>query len=139
MNAEHRQILNMLAEGKITPDEAERLMEAVGKPAAEKPEAEACCGGKTPKFLCVKVEPKAGGKDRVDIRIPLMLIKAGVKLGSMLPGDATDKIKASLGEKGIDLDLKNMDKTDINQFIAALTENHIDVESDKESVRIYCC
>ena len=139
MNAEHRQILNMLAEGKITPDEAERLMEAVGKPSPEKPETAACCEGSTPKFLCVKVEPKAGGKERVDIRIPLMLIKAGVKLGSMLPENARDKINASLGDKGIDLDLKNLDKSDLNEFIKALTENHINVESEEESVRIYCC
>jgi hypothetical protein len=37
MNEQRRQILEMLAEGKITADEAERLIDAVGREQPEPP------------------------------------------------------------------------------------------------------
>lgn len=143
MSEERKRVLQMLAEGKISADEAERLLTALdGSPAGE-----TCCGGtsgKKPRFLCVKVNCEPGSPhhhrhQNVDIKIPVMLLKAGVKLGSLLPEESRDRFKARLAEKGINFDLSQIDSKNIDTFLDALCEQSIDVDSDHEKVRIYCC
>jgi hypothetical protein len=140
MSEERRKILDMLAQGKIDVDEAERLLQAVGE--KHKPEAKtaptAAVPGE-PKYLKVKVEPKDGrSKDRVNITVPLLLIKAGIKLGSVLPNSARNKIAARLGEKGIDIDLKNLDPEALQDIFRALKEMRIEVDEEDEKVEVYC-
>ena len=141
MNEESRRILNMLAEGKVNAQEAEKLLEAV---AGRDSDISADGGGgfdhAKPKFLRILVEPKAESKkgDRVNIRIPIMLIKAGVKLGSMLPDEARDKVNSALREKGIHFDLGKINDDSMSEVIKALTRMSIDVDDDEEKVRIFC-
>ncbi len=139
MSEERRRILDMLQEGKITADEAERLMDAMGNTTGQTAAPEACCvPKKKAKYLCVLVEPKVAGKDRVNIKIPLLLVKAGAKLGAMMPNGTQSKISGALKEKGFDIDLNKMDSETIDAFIEALTQTSIDVDDTKEVVRIYC-
>jgi len=141
MSEERKRVLQMLAEGKISTDDAERLLSALGDAAP----AEACCdtaGGKKPKFLCVKVNCEPGSHHRhenVDIKIPVMLLKAGVKLGSLLPEESRSKFKSHMAEKGLNFDLSQLDSKNIDAFLQALSESAIDIDADKEKVRIYCC
>ena len=66
MNENRRQILQMLAEGKISADEAERLISAVEEPSATK---SSDVGGKDrPKYLRVQVDSEDGGGSRVFVR-----------------------------------------------------------------------
>jgi len=144
MNTERKQILQMLAEGKINPDEAERLLAALEQggspaPAAVDPKPES---GRKPKYLCITVRAEPGSdrdRENVDVKIPIVLLKAGVKLGSLVPEGAKDRFSAQLGEKGIDFDLNRLDAEKLEELIGALTETSIDVDSDKEKVRIFCC
>lgn len=143
MSDERRQILQMLADGKINADEAERLLTALeAKKGSEETCAAAVPGGGKPKFLHIKVESDPGshgGHENVDIKIPLMLVKAGMKLGSLVPENARNKLNAHLGEKGFDIDLNQLDAEKIDIILQALTESSIDVDSENEKVRIYCC
>src|SRR5580704_10081496 len=87
MSEHRRQILEMLSVGKITADEAERLIAALEKdaPSGGAPVAANC---PAPKYLRVMVEQE---KDRdgdtlaktVNIRVPLQLLRAGVRLASL--------------------------------------------------------
>jgi hypothetical protein len=143
MSTERKQILAMLAEGKIDVDEAEKLLEAVGlSPETgfeedELPDKKR----KNPKFLCVQVEPKdptSGKGERVNVRVPLMLVKAGIKLGSLLPKGTKAKVGDALQDKGLNIDLGNLDKVALNDLIEGLTETSIEVDDDNEKVRVYC-
>ena len=145
MNDERRQILAMLAENKITVDEAERLLNALNEPGERRePAAEAARSDsegkkKNPKFLCVQVLPKnREGKrgDKVNIKVPLFLLKTGLKFKGVLPEEVGEKIKAKLGEKGIDL--TGLDEKSFDELVQGLTELSIDVDDEDEQVRICC-
>lgn len=144
MSDEKRQILDMLAEKKITVDDAEKLLEALGSIGSSESEADSGSGNstiqmkKTPKFLKILVTPKNEKGDSVKIKIPLFLIKAGVKLGSILPVEARDKLNKAMGEKGFDFDLNKLDSKSLDELLKALQEFSIDVDDEDETVKIYC-
>ncbi len=141
MNDQRKQILEMLGGGKISADEAERLLDVLNEGAAEDAVPIGGNGEKKPKYLHVKVNSEEGsghGHGNVDIKVPLALLKAGIKLGTLMPERAKDKFHSHLADKGIDLDLKNMDSEKIEQLVRALQDNPIEIESDKESVKIFC-
>ncbi len=146
MSSEKRRILDLLAQGRISADEAERLLTAVEQPEGT-PEAELTEGtGKKPRFFCVKVDAKNGHslghghhRDHVNIKIPLALIKAGVKLGSVLPEGTRDRVQGHLSGHGLNLDLKKLDSENIEELIKVLQETSIDIEDEDETVKIYCC
>lgn len=158
MSEERRKILDMLASGKITVEQAEKLLNAIGEvnvethrvghkestdyDAGESHESQGENKDRTnPKFLRILVN--SAGKDgrppeQVNIKIPLGIIKAGMKLGSVIPSSAKEKINRKLGEKGIDLDLNNLDSNTIGELLMALKEMKIEVnDSDGEQVRIF--
>ena len=92
---------------------------------------------KIPRYLFVKVDSTDG--DKVNIRVPLKIIRAGIKLKSLIPQDAQDKIDEKLGEKGVDFKLEDISDENIHEFMQALTEFEVNVEDRKgENVRIYC-
>ena len=139
MSNERKQILEMLAEGKINADEAERLLDAVDQNAREAKTVEATPNGKKPKFIHIQVEGAKGSKhENVNIKVPIMILKAGMKLGTMIPDQAKEKMSHHLGEKGINLDLSKLRSEDIDVMVAALSETSIDVDTDTEKVRIFC-
>jgi hypothetical protein len=135
MNEERKKVLQMLAEGKISADEAERLLEALENRISEASPATSLAETGLPKYLFVKVDSTSG--DKVNIRVPMKLIQAGIKLKSLLPLDAQDKINAQLSEKGINLDDFNTEN--LKDLLDALTELEVNVDDKKgDKVRIYC-
>jgi hypothetical protein len=142
MSDERKRILQMLAEGKISADEAERLLAALGERASAETDApEAVTVTRKPKFLHVKVQAEPGGNHRhknVDIKVPIMLLKAGMKLGTLLPEDARAQLNTHLSEHGLNLDLSQLDSEKIDILIQALTESSIDIDADDAQVKIFC-
>ncbi len=137
MNEERKKVLEMLAEGKISANEAERLLEALESKATETSPQTALTEtlNNLPKYLFVKVDSADG--DKVNIRVPLKLIKAGIKLKALLPQDAQDKVNAKLNEKGINLD--DFKAENFKDILDALTEFELNVDEKKgDKVRIYC-
>ena len=154
MNENRRRILDMLAEGKISSDEAERLLSLVDPPPTDEQtsianvETTASRG----KYLRVIVEPRdddgngndnahghehGGGGERVNIRIPMALIRAGMKLHALIPVEASEGINQRMRDKGIDVDLRNLKTEDLEQLIDALSDLEIDVQSHEHKVRIF--
>jgi hypothetical protein len=135
MNEQRKKVLEMLASGKISADEAERLLEALEGNATEASPAPPIAETGLPKYLFVKVDSTSG--DKVNIRVPMKLIQAGIKLKSLLPDDAQDKINAKLSEKGINLDDFNTEN--LKDLLDALSELEVNVDDKKgDKVRIYC-
>jgi hypothetical protein len=137
MNEERKKVLGMLENGKISADEAERLLEALESKTTEISSQAALTEtlDNLPKYLFVKVDAVDG--DKVNIRVPLKLVKAGIKLQALLPQDAQDKINAKLGEKGINLE--DFKAENFKEILDALTEFELNVDDKKgDKVRIYC-
>jgi hypothetical protein len=141
MTDNQRKILEMLADKKISVDEASRLLELVqtetGGGARETKQSKGL-----PKYLRVVVKSKAvDGKDdehgQVNVRVPMALIRAGVKFTSLIPPSAYNKVDAALKEKGIEFDLRNMKPDDIEELVSALSELEVDIQDGKEYVRVF--
>ena len=145
MSENRKRILDMLAEGKITADEAERLLTAVEQPGTGG--GGFFTAGETSKderkYLRVVVEPNPdggpGGKQqRVNVRVPMALIRAGVKLTSLIPSNATTKINEELHKSGVDFDVNNIKTEDLERLVDAMKDLEIDVEGGNEGkVKVY--
>jgi hypothetical protein len=144
MSEDRSRILNMLAEGKITAEEAERLLDALGTRAggAAAPGGPAIKGDPgplleaLPKFLYVKVNSENG--DTVDVKIPIALVRSGLKLTSLIPPQAMDQINSSMSEQGMSIDFSNLKPEDIDELVEALREMEISVDSaNGDKVRVY--
>jgi len=137
MNEETRKILDMLAHGKITVEEADKLLAAVGAAATGTPASRS--GNPAWKYLRVQVEPGPGSPhgERVNIRVPFKLIRAGLKFAALIPHDAQDKVHAALREKGLNIDLAKVTPEDLEDIVANLDDMTVEVDG-REKVRIFC-
>ena len=144
MSESQKKILEMLADKKINADEAYRLLSAL-EPGASAPEGapKTETGAKTkPKYLRCSVisghGDEHGGKGgHIHVRVPMTLIRSGVKLTSLLPREARDKVTSALEEKGIDFDMRNVKPEDLDELIEALSELEVNmVGSDGEVVKV---
>jgi len=136
MTDEKRKILDMLSEGKITVDEADRLLSAVSNNNGA---YSGSTGNKEPRYLRIMVEPgpKSKSPDKVNIRVPLKLIRAGLKLAALIPKSAQTQVNDALHEKGIEMDFSQIKPEDLENIVQQLDDLTVDVEG-KESVRIFC-
>src|ERR1700761_9584490 len=99
MSETRRQVLELLAAGKITAAEAERLIAALERdsvPSSGTPEIRR---GAKPKYLRVMVESddpseSSRGPIRVNTRVPMQLLRAGVRLASLIPPQARNHVDA---------------------------------------------
>ncbi len=68
----------------------------------------------------------------------MSLIRAGIKLTSLIPSEARDKVNLALHEKGIDFDERNLKPEEIEELIGALSDLEVDVISKTgEKVKVF--
>jgi hypothetical protein len=129
----------MLSAGKISVDEAERLLAALSQSPSGSDAGATTDKSFRPKYLRVMVEPAPGNKhgDRVNVRIPLNLIRAGLKWASFIPEHTQVKVGKALQEKGIQADFKNMTAEDLEELIVNLNDLQVDVEGE-EIIKVFC-
>jgi hypothetical protein len=152
MNEHRRQILEMLSAGKITADEAERLLAAVER---EAPSATSGNGSQSsatkPKYLRVLVDSDNGenpyhGPLKVNIRVPMQLLRAGVRLAGLIPPQAREHVNEAMRERGIPFDLSQIKPDNLEELVDQLNDLTIDVDVDnkggfgqeKVKVRVFC-
>jgi len=143
MSENQKRILEMLAEKKISVDEAYRLLSALktGADSSEGSDAGASRDSR-PKYLRVTVQPGSGQEaseqvQRVNIRVPVSLIRSGMKFASLVPPEARDKVTGALHEKGIDFDVRNLKPEDLETIIEALDDLEVDVANGREVVKVF--
>jgi hypothetical protein len=140
MNDDRRSILGMLAEGKITADEAERLLAALDR-SSPAPRIAAPSSNGAPKYLRVTVDTDDGdvdGPTKVNIRVPMQLLRAGVRLTSLIPPQARDQVNAELAKNGVPFDIGQLRPENLEDLVDQLTDLQVDVDQEKTKVRIYC-
>lgn len=140
MTEERRQILEMLAEGKVNADEADRLIGALGGASATAT-ATATAGQikPLPKFIRVMVDAKEGKDDKpvhINVRVPIALLRAGVRLASMIPSVAQDRINHALREQGMDFDVSQIKPENLNEVIDQLQDLSVDIDQQPDDVKI---
>jgi hypothetical protein len=155
MSENKKKILEMLAEGKISADDAYRLISAVE--SGERGQGDTGhantghedsgyqgAGVKTkPKYFRVTVMPREDCEDpkrvdHVNVRIPMSLVRAGIKLTALIPPEVMDKANSALREKGIDFDVRNIKPGDVEDLIEAMGDMQIDVNSAKgEKIKVF--
>ncbi|MFF3866135.1 hypothetical protein [Micromonospora sp. NPDC001898] len=142
MNEQRRQVLQMLAEGKITADEAERLIDALGREQPESPPGAVPRPKPRPKYLRVVVnsedDPGGDGPSRVNIRVPLQLLRAGVRLTSLIPPQALTKVNDELTRSGVPIDLTQLKPQHIEELVEHLDDLTVDVDQPDAKVQVFC-
>jgi hypothetical protein len=138
MNPDRRSILQMLGDGKISADEAERLLSAMerGDPA---PASTPARNG-APKYLRVLVDADdaANGPTKVNIRVPMALLRAGVRLTSLMPPHARDQINAEMARNGVPFDIGQMRPENLEEMLDQLNDLQVDVDQERTKVRVFC-
>ena len=134
MSEETRQVLELLSQGKVSVLEAEQLLQAVkaaGGQGREDRKVE-------PRFFRILVnKPAREGKkaEAVNIRVPITVVRGGLRLGALFPG-MLGKKKIQLGN-GSELDLSQVTYADLEAMIKDIGELTVDVDGDAQ-VRIRC-
>ena len=144
MSENRRQILDMLAAGKITADEAERLIAALERAPSSDPAGATTARRPLPKYLRVVVEAEddddGEALTKVNIRVPFQLMRAGVKLANFMPPKARAQVNEALREKGVDFDLNQIKPENLDELIEQLQDMVIDIDQDKRraKVKVFC-
>ncbi len=150
MSDDTRRILELLAQGKVTVDEANKLIDAIAAPAAQaaaSPGASAGDGSK-PRWIRINVlkPAKEGRHDKeVNIRVPIAVVKGGMRLGAIIGTFAGEKAAMRMKAQGIDLDLSKinsdfskMNGEEFEAFLKSLDDMNIEIDDGKSQVRITC-
>ncbi|MFA5309979.1 MAG: hypothetical protein WC370_10945 [Dehalococcoidales bacterium] len=159
MSDTKKKILEMLAQNKISADEAYRLLNALNDDGNgtnnsghdNRGHEDGGPGMKVKtkaKYLRVSITPREGDEvedacgrrhaDKVNVRVPMSLIRAGIKMKSLIPPEAKDKINGALHEKGIDFDIDSIKNEDIEELIESLGDMEVDIEGKNgEKVKVY--
>jgi hypothetical protein len=143
MNNDRRSVLQMLADGKINADEAERLINAIeGAGSTPRPQEGPSVGHNKPppKYLRVSVDAVDAdeGPTKVNIRVPMALLRAGVRLTSLIPPGARDQVNAELAKNGVPFDIGQLKPENLEDLIAHLDDFSVDVDAQDAKVRVYC-
>lgn len=139
MDHDRRSILQMLAEQKISADEAERLLAALDRSAASSwPPAPGHNGA--PKYLRVVVDTDdpAQGPTKVNIRVPMALLRAGVRLTSLIPPVAREQINAEMAKNGVPFDIGQIRPENLEEMVDQLNDLQVDVDQERTKVRVFC-
>ena len=140
MNDDRRQILQMLAEGKINADEAERLIAALersnGAPAPSTPGSNGSPKGKYLR-VCVDTNEPDDGPTKVNIRVPMQLLRAGVRLSSLIPAEARAEVNAAMHKQGIPFDIGQLKPENLEDLVDQLNDLTVDVDQERTKVRIF--
>lgn len=147
MAENRKQVLDMLASGRISADEADRLLAALEAESSPSSAGASSAAAKAaPKYLRVVVDAaeRSGGEGptKVNVRIPMQLLRAGVRLAGLIPAQALNKANDALREKGVPIDLTQVKPDNLEELIEQLHDLSVDVDAQekdgKVNVRVFC-
>jgi len=136
MSVERKKVLEMLADKKITPEEADRLLDKLESSATsdpkEKPSAAApATEPKKPKHMRILVERP--GREDVNIRIPMAFTRTGARLMAVLP----PQVLARLAENGVDMSV--LSSFNAEELAGVMDNFQMDIEKGNgKKVKIFC-
>lgn len=118
MNEERRMILQMLQDGSISVEEAERLMEAI---PAETSTLEMVETSSVAQPRRIKVVVTEDDKTKVNVKVPFSLMRVGLKLGQSAGAIGSKYAKDAEEAQVLDV-LKNID---VDELLGSLNDGEI--------------
>jgi len=133
MSVERQKVLEMLAQGKISVEDADRLLDklnaAGSQPGGADGNAEPASGKKS-KFMRIIVERP--GRENVNVRVPLTYARTWKRLVAFLPPKVSEKLAE------MDIDLAQLGGSD-EEWARAMEELNVDIDKGSGNrVRVYC-
>jgi hypothetical protein len=149
MNENRRRILELLAQGKITPDQAELLIAALPAASGEDQAATSSApqSGVEPvrnkfKFIRVLVEHSdhASQAATVNVRVPIQLLRAGVRLTSLIPPQAHEQLNEALTKQGVPFNLSQIKPENLEELVENLQDFTVDIDDRGKGakVKVFC-
>ena len=157
MNENRRQILEMLSTGKITADEADRLLAALEPDTASSARVHPASSGAADsstaaavktraKYLRVQVEADPAmtgmkGPTTVNVRVPMQLLRAGVRLAGLIPKQAHDQLDEAFTKHGVPITLSQIKPENLEELIDHLEDLTVDVDGkdgNSTRVKVFC-
>jgi polyhydroxyalkanoate synthesis regulator phasin len=136
MSDETIRVLEMVAAGKITADEGERLLAGLAAGQSAPPDGKEKSAPRFLKMVARSIDED--GKDEgFRMQVPLDLLRAGIKMRALIPEKKREKINEKLKEKGIEGDIFEMSDDQINTLIRSLCEIEMEAADSSGSFRIY--
>ena len=140
MSDDVRRVLELLSQGRVTVDEADQLLRHLNdqRPRPELAGAVEPRSADKPRFIRIQVhKPGKDGRDPKDvsIRVPMAVVRGGMRLGTMIPG-LQDRANARFRERGIDFDLSKLDPAAVESMLGEMGEINIDITGSGEQIRI---
>jgi hypothetical protein len=135
---ERRQILKMLAGKKINAEEADKLLKVIDEKQAEETGEESPQPVKNPKSLIIVIKKNQSqpGKERtINVKVPLFMIKAGVKLASFLPGGAENAISKALDKHKLKINSDTFLPENFKEIISIMEEMIITLDEEDMTIR----
>ena len=141
MSDDTRRVLDLLAQGKVTVEEADRLLRAVTADEPQRQDGPTSADRPKLRWLRIAVHKPArdGHHDKdVNIRVPIAIIKSGMRLGALIPGMAGEQVSARLRERGLDIDFSKLDAAAIDDMLKEISDTNIEIDAGRAQVRITC-
>ena len=66
------------------------------------------------------------------------LLRAGVRLSSLIPPKAREQVNAEMQRQGIPFDINQVRPENLEALIEQLSELTVDVDQEKTKVRVFC-
>ena len=79
-----------------------------------------------------------GEPGRVNVRVPLQLLRAGVRLAALIPAQALDRASAELSKSGVPFDLTQLKPAQLEALVDHLDELTMEVDQPDTKVRVFC-
>ena len=73
----------------------------------------------------------------MNVRIPMAMIRAGVKLAALIPTDVMDKVNEKLQKRGMGVDLSSLKAEGLEEMLEAMADMEVDVQDGKQQVWVY--
>jgi hypothetical protein len=139
MSENKKRVLEMLAAGKISVDEAAKLLSALGEQNEDKTSVASNTVNANVRYLRVVVNhvKNSNEPEKVNIRVPVSLIRAGMKFSALIPEEASKHVDNALRQKGVNVNLKNLKDEDLDILLAALHDLEVDIDDGRGTVKVW--
>ena len=88
--------------------------------------------------MVVDAVDEDGEPGRVNVRVPLQLLRAGVQLAALIPAQVLDRVNAELNKAGVPVDLTQLKRRQLEALVEHLDEMTVEVDDANAKVRVFC-
>jgi hypothetical protein len=74
----------------------------------------------------------------VNIRVPMQLLRAGVRFASLIPLEARERVNIALRKDGVPFDISQIKPENLEELVDHLDDLTVDIDDKNTKVRVYC-